>query len=314
MNEPVNTPPQELQCEAKSLTGADTVKVTVGEIFQVECLSESITFNPSQIRFVVKAETKDGKKIDDPYALKLLRADISPQGKWIMQAVSYKVGPHDNFDFEITDGINTLPVKGVKFQVESVIDPNNPPKGPIGPLGPFMTEFPWGGLAIITSLLLLVILGIVIKSIRVIQKKKLKARMKQYESPQLPVPQFYAEMRKLEREIDLVFEGKINGEVAANFIKRFEDALKLFLVRQFEIPAFEWPSHLVIKDFRSRFTWYGEEMHHLLSVLIRELEKSQKKDVTITAHDVHQLLKNLKRWVDRAAYMSDKFKQKVSET
>jgi hypothetical protein len=313
MSEPTVEKAQEIQCEARSLKGEDTVKVTVGEIFQLECLSDTISINPSQIRIHVQLETKDGKKIDDPYTLKLLRVDISPQGKWIMQVLSYKVGSYENFNFDLTDGINTLPVKGVRFQVESVIDPNNPPKGPIGPFGPFMTEFPWGGVAILVSVVAVILLGIVIKAVRVIKKRKLKERMKQYDSPQLPVPQFYSEMRKLEREIDFVFAGKLSGDAATAFVKRFEDALKLFLVRQFQIPAFEWSMHLVLKDFRLRYIWFGDEIHHQLSILIRELEKSQTKDVAITLHDVHQLLKNLKRWVDRAAYMTDKYKFKVSE-
>jgi hypothetical protein len=313
MNETVNEQTQEIQCDAKSLTGADPVKVTVGEIFQIECLSETISFNPSQVRFLVQLETKEGKKIDDPFSLKLFKADISPQGKWIMQVVSYKVGPYNNFKFQMTDGVTTLPVKGVSFNVESVIDQSNPPKAPFGPFGPFMTEFPWGGVAVIVSILLIAIFGIVIKSIRLVQKKKLKERMKKYDSPQLPVAQFYAEMRKLEREIDFVFAGKLSGEAATAFVKRFEDALKLYLVRQFQIPTFEWPIHLVLKEFKSRYVWFGEEIHTQLSILFRELEKSQKKDVAITSHDVHQMLKNLKRWVDRASYMTDKYKLKVSE-
>jgi hypothetical protein len=231
-----------------------------------------------------------------------------------MKVVSYRVGPADKLSIEITDGINSLPIKGVKFQVESVIDPKDPPKGPIGPFGPFVMEFPWGGVLILSTILLMFIVGIIIKFVKIRQKKKIIERMKKYDSAQSPVAQFYAEMRKLEREIDLVFEGKIESETAVAFMKRSEDALKLFLLRQFQVPTFEWSNQMVLKDFKSRFLWFGEEIHNQLSILIRELEKSQKNDVVISSRDVHQLLKNLKRWVDRASYMADKFNLKMRET
>lgn len=325
MSEPIKDPIVELQCVARTSAGDEAVKVTVGEIFTLECQSDSISINPSQARILAEVEvqaakegkeTKEGqetKKVEDPYILKVLKTDINPQGKWILQVVSYKVGPYNEFPFQLTDGINVMPIKGVSFQVESVIDPQNPPQGPLGPYGPFLTEFPWGALAVLLSVLAIIIFAIGLKAVRLIKKKRLKERMKQYDSAQAPIPQFYAEMRKLQREMDFVYQGKLSGAAAMPFLKKFESALKLYLVRQFEIPAFEFKSQAVISDFRNRFAWFGEDVSNQLGVLIRELEKSQYNENAITAQDVQQLYKNLKRWVDRTSCLTDKFVAKGRE-
>jgi hypothetical protein len=301
---------KEIPCVAHTSAGDETVKVTVGEVFTLACQSDSLNLNPSQAQIFLETEGPKDKKISDPYSLKLLKADIDPQGKWILQVVSYKVGEYKQVPFQLSDGVNTLVIKDVQFQVESVVDPKNPPKGPLGPFGPLLTEFPWGALGVLLIFVFALFLAIIFKGIRVVKIKRLKERMKQYDSPQTPVPQFYAEMRKLQREIDFAHQGQISGASAIPYLKKFEYALKLYLVRQFEVPAFEFKISLILNEFRKRYTWFGEDMHNQLGVLLRELEKAQNHESAVTTQDVHQLFKNLKRWVDRTSYLTEKFAAK----
>lgn len=159
--------------------------------------------------------------------------------------------------------------------------------------------------------LLLIFTGLLLKYLRHLARKRLFARMKKWDSAIAPVPQFFAEMRKMEREIDFTYGGKLEGAVALPFVEKFDHALRLYLTRQFEIPAFEWTSDKVAKDFRERYAWFGEELQLQLKVLMLEIEKTRKTEKQITLTDVQQLLKNLKRWVDRTSYYSDKMKFKV---
>lgn len=277
---------------AKGATPNGPVTVTVGEVFNLECSGESIALNPKQIKIAWK---------ENPYGLKILNSAISPQGKWVFQVVSYKVGQYKDAPIEATDGVNTLPLKNIQFEVKSVIDPKNPPKEMFGPFGPFMTEFPWGGVIVMAVILLAIIVSIVVKLVKVKRERNLKERMKKLDHPQTPAAQLYSVVRRMEREIDFVFKGEMKTESILVFIKDLEQALKIFIVRQFQIPANEWTLKATLNQFKLKYIWLGQEHIQNLSNLLHEIEKSQKgKNVNLETQDIVQLLKNTKKWVDRS--------------
>ncbi len=282
----------ELLCEIQSQNGSsqNTPVFTVGELFDLKCKGESISLNPDQVK--IKLEKNS-------YALKILKAETSPQGDWIFHVVSYQVGDYSKEEqlFEVTDGVNSLTLKNIRFQVNSVQDPQNPQKEPFGPYGPFVTPFPWIAIYILIGIVSLSLLFGILKWWR---RRKVKAqwnRMKSYDKPISPSTEYYGIIRKLERQIDFEFKFKLTPEQVQNLSQELANAFKIFIVRQFQIPATELNAKDIIELYKIKWSWKGSEHVHNLAVLLNEMSKI-KKNSNFTVQDLVQLLKSSKKWVD----------------
>lgn len=257
--------------------------LTVGDIFRIDCVMKQMVLKPSKLKF----ETQK------PFQLHLLKSDLAPDGRLQLTATSYQVGEYRGEDLKLTDGLLHLPVQGVQFNVESVIDPKNPPKGPYGPLGGHILFPPviyfWG--SIVVALVGMSMVGI--GWFRRWQKKRLIEGLKKHDSRLSPQAQLHSRFRALERQRFL------EGEELKKSLPEIEDILRLYVIRQFTIPAYDWSDRLVLKEFQQRYRFLGMDVAKELGVLLRETRKVKVLE-NPEAKDIEQLVKKIKRWADRA--------------
>lgn len=312
-NLPPKAPRDLLQCRADLGGITPEHPLTVGAPFKLECPTTSFVLNPSKLKFVYKK----------PYQLQILKTEMHPDGRLELMVTSYQVGPFPGGtgqqgaspqggllphhgqpgatekspgkpdELVLTDGVNELEVQGVEFQVASVIDQQNPPKAPYGPFGGFFLMLPsfyfWSLLGLFITMAAI----IAAKSMRRWQRRRLIEGLKKHDSRLGPQTQLHVRFRQLERQRFL------EGGEPQKHLAEVEDILRLFVIRQFKIPAYDWSDRLIINDFQKRYAFLGEEMAKELMVLLRETRKSR----TLAApepKDIEHLVRKIKRWADQA--------------
>ncbi len=276
-----------LNCHVEGSDPSTAKPLTVGDTFKVECATERFVLNPAKLKFITKK----------PYQLQILKTEMQPDGRLQLMVTSYQVGDFKEDDLNLSDGIAQVPVKGIEFKVESVIDKQNPPKGPYGPFGGYMLTMPMFYLWSVIGLVVLVGLGVTFKVLRRWQQKRLIDGLKKHDSRLGPQTQLHVRFRQLERSRFL--EG---GEVQKH-LAEIDDILRLFIIRQFKIPAYDWSDRLIIKDFQHRFGFLGSDASKELMVLLRETRKT-KSSAVAQSKDVEQLTRKIKRWADQVDRMT----------
>lgn len=271
-----------LQCSVVNAGGEDAQKLTVGDLFKVECPTRSFVLNPSKLKFVTKR----------PYDLQIIKTEIQPDGRLQLAVTSYQVGDFKADKLKLSDGLAEVPVEGIHFKIESVIDKENPPQGPYGPYGAHVLSLPplyfWSFL----GLVLLGAIGLGFKSWRKLQRKRLIDGLKKHDSRLGPQTQLHVRFRQLERQ--RLLEG---GELA-NYMKEVEDILRVFVIRQFKIPAYDWSDRLILADFQKRYAFLGLDLAKELMVLLRETRKVRELK-TPQIKDIEQVVRKIKRWADQ---------------
>jgi len=272
--------------------------LTVGDIFKIECSTSRFVLNPSQLKF----ETKK------PYQLKLLQSEVQPDGRITLKVTSYQVGEITSEGLFLTDGVNKVALTGVQAKVESVIDKQNPPKGPYGPFGGFVLSLPLFYLWTVMIVFLLSLLWMSFRFYRRWQKRRLIEGLKKHDSRLSPLTQLHVRFRQLERH-RITEQQKIDGITGSTLASQFaeiDEILRVFIIRQFKIPAQDWSDRLIINDFQSRFTFLGKELSTELRVLLREIKKNKELMQKITGpvdskkqNDIERLVKKIKKWADQ---------------
>lgn len=271
-----------LQCQKVASGSNEPEALTVGELFKVECPTQSFTLNPSKLKFVTKR----------PYELQILKTELQPDGRLQFMVTSYQVGEFKSESLKISDGVGEFAVQGLQFKVESVIDKKNPPQGPYGPYGAHVLSLP--GLYLWSILGLVVLLAVVggFKILRRWQRKRLIDGLKKHDSRLGPQTQLHVRFRQLERQRFL------EGGDALKHLLEVEDILRLFVIRQFKIPAYDWSDRLILSDFQKRFAFLGPETAKELMVLLRETRKVREMAAP-QPKDIEQLVRKIKKWADQ---------------
>lgn len=276
-----------LECKREVPSEAQGELLTVGSLIKLECTSKSFILNPSQLKFTTEM----------PYQLQILDSEMQPDGRIILKVTSYRVGEFNSDKVILSDGINQMAVSGIQFKVESVIDPKNPPKGPYGPFGGFVLTLPpfyfW---SLLGTFFLFLLYGS-FKFYRRWQKKKLIDGLKKHDIRLSPQTQLHVRFRQLERL------RSNNKETVEKQIIDMEDILRVFIIRQFKIPAHDWSDRLILNEFQSRFAFLGKEMTKELRVLLRETKKARTLK-NPQSKDMEQLIKKIKRWADQIDRLS----------
>lgn len=271
-----------LNCQVAAAGSSQAKALTVGDVFSIECGAEKIHFNPKHLR----AETKA------PHQLKILRTETMPDGRWKVEVVSYRVGTYTGEDLVFTDGVNKAHVNGVTFQIRSVIDPQQPPKGPIGSFGGYIL---WPPLFYVWALLALAgffVSGSAWRWWSHRKRTKLIEGLKKYDHRMGPQNQLHSRLRSLDRQ------GLLDKNDYGAYLKEIDDILRLYVIRQFRIPALDWSDRLILKDFQKRYQFLGTELFKELNFLLREIRKLKAIE-NKNRKDTEQLLRRLKLWADK---------------
>lgn len=306
-----------LECKTDTGLSDPSASLTVGDIFKIECTTESFILNPSKL----KIETPK------PFQLQLLQSELQPDGRIFLKVTSYQVGELKSEGIVLTDGVSKVALKGVNAKVASVIDQANPPKGPYGPFGGFVLSLPIVYLWMVLVVVALSAVWIGFRFYRRWQKKRLIEGLKKHDSRLSPLTQLHGRFRQLERlrVTEQQKIGTLSSSVLVNQYVEMDEIMRVYIIRQFKIPAQNWSDRLILKDFQSRFAFLGSELSKDLRVLLREIKKNKEqvqKQSSIQAQsqtqskssiadlnskdilndkkerDLERLVKQIKRWAD----------------
>lgn len=258
-------------------------ELTVGREFLLVCEGEfPKTLKQEELKFILQPAEK--------YQIHLLSFEFRSPNQADLKVTSYKAGQFQFQNLQITDGTETLELGPIQYAVQSVLPQGEqgqpPPKQePYGPIGPASVSTPllyWAILAGIVALLL----GAVFSRIyRMVQRKNMLARLKEHDAAMSPISQFHQSMRKLQRSNTVFFGGAASAEDIKACVKETEQMLRLFLTRQYQLPAFEWSQRLILKDLKKHHPAVFAEFGNILAKLMKEYSRAQEDQENLTTQD-----------------------------
>ncbi len=195
-------------------------------------------------------------------------------------------GNFKNQDLQLTDGAQTISLGPVQFMTQTMLPAPQPgPQGqqakqePYGPIGPAALSVPVLYWALLAGVIALVILFFVGKIYRVIQRRNMLARLKEHDSALSPLAQFHQSFRRLQRTNTVFFGGAAEKEHIRQCLEETHQMLKLFLTRQYQVPAMEWSDRLILRDINKYhhkvYLEYGIELKKLFKEYSRGIQDKE---------------------------------------
>lgn len=292
----------EVSCQAQ-LPEDSSAGLTVGQRFVLRCEGAWPTMDSATLELRLDEA--------DKYKLKLLGYNPVAADQSELLVVSYVVGPHELKAAQLTDSANSVVLNGLKFEVKSVQNPEQPVQEPFPPMGP-MAFFPWFFVGFLAVLLGTVLLGVFFGYARRRQRANLMKEIfeKVYQYP--PLPEFYRELRSLQRQYLFLTDPKASAEGAdlSLILRGLDQQFRILLARVYQLPAHRWPSHKTLKELNETL---GKDSVILpgLRQLLRELDRAAENTQKLQGADLEQISRLMRQWVDQsAAALNDTTKSK----
>ena len=296
-NEEFDTVKKELNLPIWDCEWKDVEEFSVGDSKNLVCHGEYID------RFIgpVKILVSDKRLEWSLYPLEVISAE---HNSVTLLVTSYKAGNFSDFRFVVmgqgNEGMTGFEVPSLSWEVQSVIkDPQNPQGyGPSRPIYLSLPEWLWWGwgLALVWFLFVLVM-----KSMRSFQRRNVIRELSTYKTPRSPYHQYHWEMRKIGREYqspNYIRKAQRDGS-AKDYLSELDKTLRLYFIRQFQVPALDWTSHQITEEIKNRhklvFKALGPEVKHT----IREFEKAARSSGRIGIDDCRQFHQMSYRIVER---------------
>lgn len=323
----------DLKCEfifpqAQAETEGTAKELTVGEVFYAGCTA------PEKINatnFTLKLDEKQ------KYTLKLLGSE-NQDNKWVFKFTSYQVGAHQFPQVELVkvttaapetkpetntaDGASASAVPGsvtvaeadklnlgpLNFKVASILNPQEKTE-PFGPFAGITMGIPFLYWLILLFAILTVISSISGYFLVRWKRKKMLARLEEFEIATSPLQQFYSTYRKLQRE-HAFFHLKENDidkdkSVYPVVLNEMEQALKLFLLRKFKTPAIENKWNYTLKDISRYHTEFMSFQYADLKEIIKELEKAKAAVDNLKPKDLIQIFEKMRLFIEFSDLLQD---------
>ncbi|MNJ96702.1 hypothetical protein D3C87_144320 [compost metagenome] len=290
-----------IQCklEIPNVDGLKENELTVGREFLLACEGEfPRDLKQEDLHFVLKPELK--------YLIKLRSFEFRSATSADIKVVGYTAGRIRLDDLQLSDGVQTLNLGRIEFPVETVIEPPQPTQNgeqpqkpePFGPLGPMHIGIPtlyWVILAAVIGLLVALIGS---KIYRVLQRRRIVEGLKQHDSAQSPISEFYASLRQLQRNNQVFFGGEAEEKDVHECIVELHHMLLLYVTRKYKIPALEWSPRLVAKDLRKYHPKFYFEFGDELQKLMKEFYKAKQAKSHSKTNDAINLSKRARKLVE----------------
>lgn len=283
----------ECKIEIPSIDGLLENELTVGREFILHCQGEwPKGFNPDKAQLLVPENAK--------YALRLKGFEFRDLSTADLKVVSYQVGPVRLDQLQVQSADQIVSLSPLQFELKSVIEqPKDPEQKvePYGPFGPALIAWP----LVYTLILAVVFVALAgwlgTKIYRRQQRKRLLEEMSEHDSSLDPLQQFYQATRALQRKNPVFFAPQASPQDIREAVNGVDHALRLYLCRHYQIPAFKWNHGTILRDFKARFRIQYKDSGHQLQSLLRELEQARLANQLEVA-DAHMLLKKSRRWVE----------------
>jgi hypothetical protein len=226
---------------------------------------------------------------------------------------SYRVGDNNLPVAQLVTSNGTHNLKGIHFKVESIINAKQPPSGPFGPVGPFTLKLPMLYWIILAAVLGVVLIFSIVVGVLKRQRTKLIAKLKEKDSSLSPYHQINAKLRHMMREYAFFSTGKLSSDEGLKIVNSLDEMFKLYLTREFYIPAFDWGARLILRDLKKRHHGLSIYAAQDLSLILRELIKAQTTQNMILDSDVTHLIKGIRLFVDKIDDLKAKGLDKVNK-
>lgn len=255
---------------------------TVGEVFILACEGEAVQFDTSGVSFLTYEK--------NAYLLNILKAIKLESNEAIFEATSYRVGKVDLSEVVAAVGESQkFRLGGLIIPMKSVMNPAKPQKEAFGPIGPMKLSYPkWLWLSII-GVLVLVIGWSVFSFRRRVQRKKVLEELKKHNTALGAYNQFNKDLRHLNRKYIFSKHKKWNDGDVEKYVMNLDEIFRMYLLREFVIPALDWKTGLVVKHIKreDKKNWigYGDSLFKFL----KELDRAQNEVGKVKMEDCQQL-------------------------
>lgn len=270
----------------------DLSALQVGDLFRLHCEGDALGVKLNeQAQFLF--QQKKSKN-----TLKIIEVTYSDYQKLQAKVTGYKPGNYTEAKWVITDGTTVIAsTQALEWKVNSLFTQKNPPpEKPIGPMGPLGLSYPWWYWGGIGGAVLAVILIGAFRWRKSWKRKKLIEGLKEHQTALGPYNQFHKEIRLITRKISYSGHGHDVAPTVA--LAEIEKSFRLYLMRQFLVPAEEWSDREILKDIKKQRRKLYEELSDPIQKLLKEY-RSLKKSQKLNLHDCQQLTQMTRRVVDK---------------
>lgn len=239
-----------LTCERQipKLNGLPDQEITVGRHVFFQCTGDwDKAFNFEQASYVFTDSTKN--------LVKIIKAEARSANQFDVDLVFYSSGEFKFPDLLITDGVLQLSLGEQKIFVKSVIEKTGDGKPPVpyASILPLRMSWPVNYFIIAAAILLVVVVSVIWSIRKRYRYRQLMAKMKDYESIIDPDLQFYKAIRK--------------AELSGFKIKDLEHAFRMYLVRRYNVPAFDLKNASLLRFIKKNNPWLKKERLEIKKIL-----------------------------------------------
>ncbi len=282
-----NTEQPELtwQCEIRRREDqqlAEFPGTTVGEVFDLSCQGDPVEFGGE-----LRLEAPESLK----YLIKILETKrLGPDGADFV-ATTYQTGPQSWEQIYLTDGTSKVRLTGAEWVTESVLpQQTETPPEPYGPIAPMKAMWPAWVFISLGIAFLVIVFWSVYKGRRWIQRRKLIQELEKHQTAAPPYHELTKDFRALNRKFVFKENQKLPEPQAREFVETLDKSFRLFLVRQFRVPAFQWDSGAVVRAVRRTNKTMKKDTIRGLRLILREMDRAVENPARVTGADCQQLL------------------------
>jgi hypothetical protein len=286
----------ECQLQIPPVRGLEDNVITVGREFVLDCKGDFSKLGDSKEWTINFAENQN------THALKILNSEFVTGDELKLTVTSYTAGPQSFNPLQLKKGDEIIPLGRVDFNVQSVIVQKADQQ--VEPYGPMAVSLSWPlAFWIYTTILIIAIVTFSgLKILRRLQRKALLESLRRHDSASAPLAEFHQHYRRWRRE-NLFFHGASSVNVEQDHLKNLltevNQAFRVFLIREFKVPALQWSDRLILQEFKkyhkSIFELYGNDLRKQFT----EVEKAKAAADQIKAQDVVQLTENLRKLAEK---------------
>lgn len=247
--------------------------LTVGARFSIKCSGSPVAPFQSDALSIIDER-------GEPFGLKLLEVQSLDESHLHAAVTSYTPAEYKGVTFKLSDGRQTIELKGVDFQIASVLQQEQKQE-PYPAFPPWVMSFPlWLWFAIGLAILL-PSLGTWSFARRKIQRRKLIEGLRKQKTARPPFDELHRELRQLERVHGL------EPKEPQKYVEDLDRAFKFYLVRELTVPAFDWSDREIMREIKRSSKHVFVECEKSLGRLLRELRRASRTVPSI--NDCQQL-------------------------
>lgn len=269
--------------------------LSVGKVFELKCEADS----PSEFSNLKLEQLEIRLEKADQYKLQILKSEQTSADQLRFEVVSYKAGEHQLKALQVVDGEHSLVLGDLSFAVSSVMNQQEPEKEPYPSVGAFSVHVPLWYWLLAFALLASILSWVYWRVRERKQKQKLMREMNLESIAQNPVGQFFHSVRKMQRSYAFFSGIAVEPSVMKEFIEELNQAYRIYLARNFEVPALQWSEGKILSDIKKNYRSEYAELRPVLRKGLAELSRAQKNSDKVSSTDAQQLFDMIRKQIDQ---------------